>query len=104
MVLLNENIWAGAIIFFAVAASAVTAIGIRKHRSVWPFIVSLAGAGLLVYTMYVNYSVVTELIGFVVLGVAAWMDYNARRWARVTRSERGKRFERDDDLLEQQSG
>ena len=54
--------------------------------------------------MYVDYSVVTELIGFVVLGVAAWMDYSARRWARVTRSERGKRFERNDDLLEQQTG
>ena len=100
----NENIWAGAIIFFAVAASVVTAIGIRKHGSVWPFAVSIAGAGILIYTMCVNYSVVTELIGFVVLGVAAWMDYNARRWARVTRSGRSKRFKRNDDLLEQETG
>ena len=61
----------------------VLAAGIRKHRSPFPLVLGLVGTGCLGYAMYVNYSALVELAGFLVLGIATWMDFDRRRWARV---------------------
>ena len=79
----NESIWAGSIIMFAVIACAVVALGMRKHRSAKPLILALAGTGILIYTMYVDYSTVTEMIGFTILAIATYLDFDLRRWSRL---------------------
>jgi hypothetical protein len=38
--------------------------------------------------MVVNYSVVTEVVGFVLLGIAVYLDYDLRRWSRVAEKRR----------------
>ncbi len=80
----DENIWAGGIILFAVVACVVIALGLRKHRSPKPLIVALAGTGVLIYTMYVDYSTVTELFGFTILAIATYLDFDLRRWSRLS--------------------
>lgn len=80
---INETIWAGAIIAFAVIACGVIALGARKHGSLKPLALAVAGAGILIYTMYINYSAITEAVGFVVLGIATYFDYDLRRWYKV---------------------
>jgi len=77
----NENIWAGSIILFAVIACAVVALGMRKHRSVKPLILALVGTGVLIYTMYIDYSTITEMIGFIILAIATYLDFDLRRWS-----------------------
>lgn len=84
----NEGVWAGAIIICALLACGVMAIGIRKHHSLLPLIIALTGTGLLCYTMYVNYHWITEISGFLVLGVATYLDYSRRRWATVSTDRR----------------
>ena len=79
----NKTLWAGGIILFALVACAVIALGMRKHGSLKPVITAVAGAGLLIYTMYLNYSMLTEAAGFAILALATWFDYDLRRWARV---------------------
>jgi arsenite methyltransferase len=79
----NEGLWAGSIIAFALMATAVIALGMRKHHSIKPVLISLVGSGVLIYTMYLNYNMVTEFIGFLILALATWFDYDLRRWARV---------------------
>ncbi len=79
----NEGIWAGAIILFAILACGVIALGMRKHHSPKPVIVAIIGTAILVYTMYINYQIVTEIAGFIVLSIATWLDFDLRRWAKV---------------------
>jgi ubiquinone/menaquinone biosynthesis C-methylase UbiE len=80
---LNEGIWAGTIVLFAWLACAVIAAGIGKHRSVKPLGIAVVGAGILSYSMFVNYQIVVELAGFISLAVAAGYDYHLRRWSAV---------------------
>ena len=49
---------------------------------------ALLGSAVLVYTMYVDYSTLTELIGFAVLAGATILDYRMRRWAGVLREKK----------------
>ena len=80
---INEGLWAGGIIAFAAMATTVIALGVRKHKSIKPVLIALVGTGVLIYTMYVNYNTVTELVGFTILALATWFDYDLRRWVRV---------------------
>ena len=80
---LNNGIWAGAIVAFAAAATMVVGLGARKHKSMVPFALSLAGTAVLGYTMFVNYSIAIEIAGFVLLGWATYLDYDLRRWVKV---------------------
>ncbi len=85
---LNEGLWAGAIVLFAYLACTVIAIGFKKHRSFKPILIAILGAAILTYTMYVNYTLVTELIGFIFLATATYFDYDLRRWAKVRGSNK----------------
>lgn len=76
---LDEGLWAGAIAVFALLTLAVVASGLRLHRRPWPVLAGLAGTSLVLYALYVDYSMLVELSGFVLLaGAVAW-DLRQRR-------------------------
>ncbi len=78
----NEGVWAGAIVLFALVAFAGIVLGWRGHRVVGPLLLGVVGAGLVVYAMGVSYSRIVEIAGFVALVVAALWDWRAKRAAR----------------------
>ena len=80
---LNEGVWAGAIVGCAALACVAVGAGWRKHRSLLPLAIALSGLGVLSYAMFVRYHPATELVGFILLGVATWLDFDRRRWAAV---------------------
>lgn len=80
---INEGLWAGGIILFALVATAVIAIGVRIYHSIKPLLIALLGTGIISYTMLVSYSTLTEIAGFLILALATYLDYDRRRWARV---------------------
>ncbi len=88
-VAVHGGMWAGAIIAFAATATIVIALGVRKHRSLKPAAIALLGTALLTYAMFVNYSLVVEVVGFLLLGVATYLDYDLRRWAPVPGGKQG---------------
>ena len=77
----NEGVWAGAIVLFALVALVGIVLGWRGHRVVGPLVLGVVGAGLVIYTMGVSYSRVVEIVGFVALIVAAVWDWRAKRAA-----------------------
>ena len=79
----DEGIWAGTIVGCAALACIAIGSGWRKHKSILPVAIALAGLGVLSYAMFVKYHMITELTGFVLLGIATWLDFDRRRWAAV---------------------
>mgnify|MGYP000191628165 CR=1 FL=1 len=81
---LNETVWAGAIVFFAVLAELVLLVRWRRHRR--PLPVSLAGLGvvIIVLTMFASYHLVAEIAGFLFLCAGTFLDW------RVPRSPTGR--------------
>ncbi len=82
---LNEAIWAGTIGVFTVLAALCIAAGARRHRSPGPLALAAAGAAVVLYTQFVDYRVLVELVGFLLLGGGVgWDVWLRRRWqARV---------------------
>jgi SAM-dependent methyltransferase len=78
---LNEGLWAGAIAVFAVLAALAISAGARLHRSPAPPVLAGAGAGVVLYAMFVHYSVWVELAGFILLAAAVVWDLRLRRAA-----------------------
>ena len=76
---LDEGLWAGAIALFTVLAVAAIATGLRYHRGPGATAMALAGAGAIGYALFVDYSAVVELAGFVLLALAVWRDIVLRR-------------------------
>ncbi|ACL72797.1 Methyltransferase type 11 [Thioalkalivibrio sulfidiphilus HL-EbGr7] len=76
---LDEGLWAGAIALFAVLAAAAITAGARRHRSPGPPILAATGAGVILYALFVDYSLIVELIGFILLSVSALRDLQLRR-------------------------
>jgi len=70
----NNAIWAGAIVGFAVLAVIGLALGYRRHHKPAALIIGLTGAALISYTMLADYSRVIELSGFALLALAAFWD------------------------------
>jgi arsenite methyltransferase len=79
----NEHLWAAAITAFTLSACVIVALGKRKHRSFIPLVLAFLAAVVMTYTMYVNYSVATEITGFILLAGAVLTDWRYRRWAPV---------------------
>ncbi|MBL4749537.1 MAG: MerC domain-containing protein [Amylibacter sp.] len=75
---INNAIWAGAIVTFAVLAVIGLALGYRRHRKPAPLIIGLTGAALISYTMLADYSRVIELSGFALLALAAFWDWRGK--------------------------
>lgn len=96
---LNEGIWAGAIVTAALLTTAFVAVGLRKYTSPLPLILAGTGSLVLIYTMYSQYSIVTEVIGFVLLGVGTWFDFSLRRWIKVPGGKAQARTRRRDSHI-----
>lgn len=79
---INEGIWAGAIVVFALLALTGLVLSWRQHRTLPPLLFGIVGVGLIAYTMSVSYSQPLEIAGFVLLVLAAFLDWRAKRSAR----------------------
>ena len=75
---LNNTIWAGIIVAFAVLAVIGLASGYRRHRKPVPLAIGILGAALISYTMLADYSRVIELSGFALLALAAFLDWQTK--------------------------
>lgn len=78
-IVVNEALWAGAIVAFAVLAVAGLGLGVVRHRRPWPILIGGLGVVILAYAMYVQYARSSELAGFVLLCLAALWDWRLRR-------------------------
>lgn len=78
---IKEGIWAGAILVFAWAAVASIAFGARVYASLRPAAFALAGAGLLTYTLLLDYRAAMEIGAFALLAFASVADFRRRRGA-----------------------
>ena len=76
---LNETVWAGAIVVFALATAGILAIGARYHGSWIPAITGGVAAAAITGTMFIAYSLAVELAGFLVLAAAVGYDHYLRR-------------------------
>ncbi len=79
---INEGVWAGAIVVFALLALAGLVLSWRHHRALPPVLLGIVGAGMIVFTMTVSYSQPVEIAGFGMLILAAILDWRAKRAAR----------------------
>lgn len=75
----DEGLWAGAIVLFALLALAGLILGWRVHRSMPPVLLGVLGTALILWTMGASYSRSIEIAGFVFLIAAAWLDWQAKR-------------------------
>jgi len=81
----NPGVWAGAIVSFAVLATFIVGLGMRRHGSVAPLLAALAGTALLGYVMFVSFERVLELVAFALLAGAVYLDYRLRARPRHAR-------------------
>lgn len=75
---INEAAWAGAILLFALLATAAVAAGSRRHASPAPLALALAGTGILAYAMLFSYHLAAELAGFALLAAGTLLDFRRR--------------------------
>jgi hypothetical protein len=76
---INNAIWAGAIVAFAIIAVIGLAFGLSRHHKPIPFIIGILGTDLIIYTMLSEYSLMIELSGFALLILAAFLDRRIKR-------------------------
>ena len=80
---LNDGIWAGTIVFFSLLTTAIIGLGMRKHKSMAPLLIAFLGILVLCYAMFINYHALTEIVGFILLAAATYIDFDKRRWSKV---------------------
>ena len=78
-IVVNETLWAGAIVAFAAIATVGLGLGLTRHRQPWPILVGGFGAAAIGYVMYVQYDRLIEVAGFLLLSVAAIWDWRSCR-------------------------
>lgn len=78
---LDQAAWAAAIVVFTLLTVFAVLPGFRCHRSVLPSGVAIAGSGLIVYALLVEYAAWIELAGFAVLVTAVGADASLRHRA-----------------------
>lgn len=76
---INDAIWSGAIVVFAIIAVIGLAFGLSRHHRFFPFIIGILGADFIIYTMLAEYSHVIALSGFALLALAAFLDWRIKR-------------------------
>lgn len=75
----HGGVWTAMVTFFALLALAGVLLNYRRHRSLGPVLLAVAGAGLVAAVMLAHYNWIAELAGFSALaGAAAW-DWQLRR-------------------------
>lgn len=78
---LNDALWAGTIAAFTILAGGAVAAGSWRSRAAGPGLLAIGGTALVLYALYVDYRLLVELSGFVLLaGAVAW-DLRRRRHA-----------------------
>lgn len=76
---LAPGAWAGAIALFTLLASVFVAAGFLRHRSPLPTLLAMSGGLLVCFALFVSYHLLTELVGFILLALAAAADLRCRR-------------------------
>ncbi|MCK0102135.1 MerC domain-containing protein [Pseudohalocynthiibacter sp. F2068] len=76
---LNETLWAGAIVLFAILALFGFVLGLKQHKVFWPIVLGIAGTLAIIFAMYVRYDRLVEITGFVLLFLAAIWDWRIRQ-------------------------
>lgn len=95
---INQALWAGSIVLFAWLTCIVIAPGIRKHRSIKPLGIAIAGAATISYAMFVDYFLLIEITGFLILAAATAWDYQLRRWSKVKSGKHSRQRGRQDRI------
>lgn len=83
---ISNTLWAGSVVLFALTAVAGLALGARRHGSLWPLAIGIAGAAAVAFTMIITYDRLIEVGGFLLLGLAAAADWRKCRSTRSLRS------------------
>lgn len=78
-VALNEAVWAGTIVAFAVLATVIVGLGLRTHRMPAPTLLAVAGTGLLGYVMFIRFDRGLEIVSFALLAASVFWDWRQRR-------------------------
>ncbi|MEH6631324.1 MAG: MerC family mercury resistance protein [Halopseudomonas aestusnigri] len=81
---LNEIIWAGGIVTTATLSVFGLVLGLYRHNNPWPVTLGGLGAVIISYSMYVQYHLATELLGFTFLCFAALWDLRSKKITPVT--------------------
>jgi len=78
-IVLNEALWAGAIVLFAALAFVGLLVRWRQHRDAVP--IALAGIGflLIAFAMVISYEQVIEFAGFAFLCAGTFVDWRIGR-------------------------
>lgn len=76
---LDEGAWAATIVVLALLTVLAVLTGLRHHRSAVPAVAALAGGALILHALLVDYHVLVELTGFVLLAGAVSADVVLRR-------------------------
>lgn len=76
---LNEAIWAGAIVLFAVLALVALLFRWRRHRQTSPIVLAGLGFLLIAFTMVISYERIVELAGFAFLCAGTFVDWRIGR-------------------------
>ena len=74
----DNSLWTGAIVAFAVLAVIGLGLGLLRHGKSWPVLIGGLGAAIVVYAMYVQYDRMVEISGFVLLSLAALGDWRLK--------------------------
>lgn len=84
--MLNESVWSGAIVLFTVLTALAMLPGIRVHGARMPAALAAAGAALILHALLVDYDMLIEFAGFVLLAIAVFRDVYLHRRVRNTRT------------------
>ena len=76
---LDEGIWAAAIALIVLVAVAAMVPGLRRHGNIGPSLLAAVGFGLIVWTLFGDYTLVVEIAGFAALVAGAAWDWRLRR-------------------------
>jgi len=75
----DERIWVLTIALFSLVAVAAVALGILRHGKGGPIVLAAAGFGLIAWTLFGDYLLMLEIVGFAMLVTAAGWDWQLRR-------------------------
>lgn len=76
---LNEPLWAGVIILFALVSVFGLFIGRGRHHNLSPLLFGCMGTGFIVYVMTIEYHLIVEIFGFLLLCTAVLWDWKIQR-------------------------
>ncbi len=85
----DETLLKTVIAAFALLAAMAVVAGRRRRGSALPVVLATAGAALLVYLLFVRFDRTVEVLAFVLLALAVFIDWRGRVRARCAVREHG---------------